>query len=380
MGRRKKGLYREKTGRWIYRTVEEIDGAKIEFRGSSILGPEAAMESWARRREKKLGEMERKKDREEGRILLGDALRGWYDLYKKRERRQGRDRSSQTIRTDRATISAICKDMEGVYLKDLSSDIMQEDLLRLRERGVSQSIINKRWNMYKMFMSHIGRADIMERCTRPYSTRQQEEEKTAYTPTEVEQLVRELKREHIPGLILSSPLQGYRCGGLLTVILYQSLRLGEVLELRVGDIDLERGVMHIQRQYQETRDKISAPKYKSARDVPVMKECRGIIEEAVRGKDQGALLWERWQQDGLYSGHITQGRVREDLTRACKAVGLPVHTVHDLRHDGISRLVDLGVRPQSVSRWAGHKSLTLTLDRYYRGTGQEDPEDLRKIQ
>ena len=63
------------------------------------------------------------------------------------------------------------------------------------------------------------------------------------------------------------------------------------------------------------------------------------------------------------------------MAAACQEAGLERHVVHDLRHDGISYYVRQGVKPQSIQKWAGHSSLSVTLDIYYRSTGDDDPID-----
>lgn len=377
-----KGIFKEGSGRYVCKTRETYKGQSWTCKGTSKDGPAAAREAWARNRERKQREIDAAEDREAGRIKLEEGIRDWYKLYKLGETNRGRQRSGQTIRTDRGTISGICKDLGNIYLCDLTSDILQRDLVQLRDRGVSQSIIDKRWRMLSMYLRHVyGERSPLRRCVRPCAMESAgEETKQAYNAEQIDLLVEELRRGWCDGMDRACEYQGYRCGGLLCVILYEFLRLGEALELRAEDIDLDRGIIHVRRQYQETTDRVTPPKYKSARDVPVMDEVRDILEEVIRDKPAGALLWERWQQDNRYTGHITQGRVREDLRRACERSGVPVHTVHDLRHDGISRVVDLGVKPQSVSRWAGHKSLSITLDIYYRHGEDMDREDLDKVQ
>lgn len=57
--------------------------------------------------------------------------------------------------------------------------------------------------------------------------------------------------------------------------------------------------------------------------------------------------------------------------------GLQKHTVHDLRHDGISMWVRRGILPQDISRFAGHKSVSFTLERYYLASC--DDEDIYNL-
>jgi integrase len=52
---------------------------------------------------------------------------------------------------------------------------------------------------------------------------------------------------------------------------------------------------------------------------------------------------------------IEVGRCNEALMRACKEVGIPKITHHDLRHLFATRCIESGVDIPTVSRWLGHK-------------------------
>jgi integrase len=45
-------------------------------------------------------------------------------------------------------------------------------------------------------------------------------------------------------------------------------------------------------------------------------------------------------------------------------VGQRRQRVHDLRHSFVSIMVAAGANPKAVSTWAGHSSVSSTLDRY----------------
>jgi hypothetical protein len=49
---------------------------------------------------------------------------------------------------------------------------------------------------------------------------------------------------------------------------------------------------------------------------------------------------------------------------AVRAAGLDGLRVHDLRHTYVSLMVAAGANPKEVSTWAGHSSVSFTLDRY----------------
>jgi integrase len=49
---------------------------------------------------------------------------------------------------------------------------------------------------------------------------------------------------------------------------------------------------------------------------------------------------------------------------AVKKAGLEGLRVHDLRHTYVSLMIAAGANPKEVSTWAGHSSVSFTLDRY----------------
>jgi integrase len=49
---------------------------------------------------------------------------------------------------------------------------------------------------------------------------------------------------------------------------------------------------------------------------------------------------------------------------AVKKAGLAGLRIHDLRHTYVSLMIAAGANPKEVSTWAGHSSVSFTLDRY----------------
>ncbi|MFF2925942.1 tyrosine-type recombinase/integrase [Streptomyces celluloflavus] len=66
------------------------------------------------------------------------------------------------------------------------------------------------------------------------------------------------------------------------------------------------------------------------------------------------------QQDGM----TYPGLVRASWDRTVKRPGLRAYTPHDLRHKWATLTSMNGVALHEVSRWLGHRSLKVTVDRY----------------
>ncbi len=65
----------------------------------------------------------------------------------------------------------------------------------------------------------------------------------------------------------------------------------------------------------------------------------------------------------LFHG-VSANRLRTAIGRACKAVGVPVFSPHDLRHRRISLLHRQGRSWAEIARFVGQRKLSITADTY----------------
>lgn len=152
---KKMKCYVEANGRHVYKTYEEYKGVKWCCKGTSMKSDALAKVSWQKSREKKIAEIDGAVKVKTGRVKLETAIMEWYNLYKRTESVKGRPRSAATVRTDEDTLNQIISDIGELYVCDISSEVIQKSLSRLQQRGVSQSIINKRWNMFNMYFAYV---------------------------------------------------------------------------------------------------------------------------------------------------------------------------------------------------------------------------------
>ena len=131
---------------------------------------------------------------------------------------------------------------------------------------------------------------------------------------------------------------GPRVADLVEFLAYSGLRIhSEAMWVRWEDIDWQRKQIVV-RGHPETGTKNS-----EIRRVPIL-------------PDMETLLQRLKARLGECSGTILQvSRCKEALTRACKDIGIPRLTHHDLRHLFATRCIESGVDIPTVSRWLGHK-------------------------
>lgn len=136
------------------------------------------------------------------------------------------------------------------------------------------------------------------------------------------------------------------------VALETAMRAGEILNLKVQDVDLERRILSLK----DTKNG-------SARTVPLSKDAVRVLTEAltypVRPRDCDLVFFGepgRERKRGPYQFNKAWLEIKQDL-------GLAELHFHDVRHEAVSRLVEAGLSDQEVASISGHKSMQM-LRRY----------------
>lgn len=129
---------------------------------------------------------------------------------------------------------------------------------------------------------------------------------------------------------------------MVLLALNTGMRRGELLKLRWGDVDLERGVLTV---------RADIAKSKKARHIPLNREARSVIESIPQlDKDRCVILYRGGQVNNI------TGAWRKLAERA----GLEDVTFHDLRHTFASKLVQKGIPLYTVQQLLGHSDPKLT--------------------
>ena len=146
---------------------------------------------------------------------------------------------------------------------------------------------------------------------------------------------------------------------LFYVLLATGLRINELINLTIGDIDFTNKVLHIRSS--KTKWGIREIDL-SANDLKVMREQ---IESSVQfGEDVSDHLFQSQKGKPLNYRNLTQ-RV---LKNVIAETGLPEFTFHDLRRTHATMLVGAGIDPKAVQYRMGHSSIETTLKYYAQAT------------
>lgn len=153
-----------------------------------------------------------------------------------------------------------------------------------------------------------------------------------------------LNREEIAKILLS--ITNIKHKAILTLIYSAGLRVGEIIKLKIEDIDTERMLIHIKGS-KGRKDRYTLL---SQRALEILKEYR---------KEYRPPKW-------LFPGqnkerHITTRTVEKVFANACRKAGIkkPV-TVHTLRHSFATHLLEGGTDLRYIQELLGHKSSKTT--------------------
>jgi len=152
---------------------------------------------------------------------------------------------------------------------------------------------------------------------------------------------------------------------VLTLLLgWTGLRFGEAAALRVGSIDVLRRRLHITQAVAEVRGQIvhGTPKTHAARSIAVPGFIVPLLAEYLATVPRAGLAFPD-AADGPI--RVTNWN-RRTFTPTANDVSLipPKLRVHDLRHTAASLMIASGAGVKLVQQQLGHRTATLTLDRY----------------
>jgi integrase len=150
----------------------------------------------------------------------------------------------------------------------------------------------------------------------------------------------------------------------VTLLAYTGLRYGEMVGLRVEDVDLKARRIRVRRSITQVGGKLVEGNPKSAagrRSIPVPERVMPILSERISGRFPGEpaitspnrslLGLENWKRS-------TQWR------KAIVEIGRPSLRVHDLRHTYASLARRAGADLRLLQKTMGHASITVTAHVY----------------
>ncbi len=174
----------------------------------------------------------------------------------------------------------------------------------------------------------------------------------------------------------------------MSILLYMGLRVGELAGLEWKDIDFEERTMSICRSTNyipRVGEYTKAPKtQKSKRKLFLPDKIYNLLMEYKKEYDrEKERLGDAWiDRDRIicsWNGKPTySGTFNNWLTDILVTNGIRRVTPHSLRHTCLTFQLRSGIAPQTVAKWAGHSSTSVTLNTYAHFL-QEDSNECAKF-
>jgi integrase len=146
-------------------------------------------------------------------------------------------------------------------------------------------------------------------------------------------------------------------GAIWATAMYGGLRRGELKALRDEDIDIARGVIRIERGWDEREGVIELKSHAGRRKVPIAAVLRDYLDAIWVGRS--GLVFGRTPEDP-FNAKALQDRADDAWAEA----GLERITLHECRHSFASLMIAAGVNAKALQTFMGHATVAITLDRY----------------
>lgn len=181
--------------------------------------------------------------------------------------------------------------------------------------------------------------------------------------------VRPASLEEIAALVAAMP---ERLKVMTLVAAWCALRYGELTELRLKDVDLDRGVLHVRRgvSWVDGQPIIGSPKSAAGlRDVAVPPHLLAALQSHVEklSGSKEALLFPA--ADGI--SNLRQSSLAWHFNKARESIGRPDLRWHDLRHTGAVLAAATGATLAELMARLGHSTPGAALTYQHAAAGRD---------
>ena len=157
---------------------------------------------------------------------------------------------------------------------------------------------------------------------------------------------------------------------LILLIAKTGLRFSEALALTPSDFDFSRQILSVSKtwDYKGCGGFTPTKNASSVRKVPLDWQLVIQFSELMREAPKSSSLFAH--------GKVYNSTVNGVLARRCREAGVPIISIHGLRHTHASILLFAGVSIASVARRLGHASMTTTQKTYLHVIQELEHQDI----
>jgi integrase/recombinase XerD len=260
-----------------------------------------------------------------------------------REKMIRRRYAESTIRTYVSYFSQFLEHIKPRTPEELCIEEIEQYMLKMVQSGkVSLSTQNQIVNAIKFYYEHILGLD-----RRIYNLER---------PRKAKRLPKVISKEAILKIFKACPNLKHR--SILALIYSAGLRRGELINLRISDLDFDRGHVFI-RGGKGKKDRVS-----------LLSDNAGKLLKAYLAEYKPNY----WLYEGPRRNKYSTASVGAILHKACDEAGIKRISPHILRHSFATHLMDFGTDTRIIQKLLGHEKLETTAIYTHVSTS-----DLQKI-
>ena len=264
---------------------------------------------------------------------------------------------------NRSLERVILPQLGGCEVRVLTPDRLAAFIRELEDRGLAAASIRSYLKPLGAITSLACRRGYLEQ--NPFALLQPDEKPRPalrrrpfeWTPESVASLLRHARRRG------ERPHARYAYLPPLATLALTGARVGEVLALQIGDVDLDEKLIRIRHSW--SRDgHLTTPKTPAAvRDLPLPRDLEALLRPLLATVDQKAWLFpSRSGRQPLSYWNLAKRGFAPALADA--DLGGRGIRLHDLRHAAASLLIAAGLTPVEVAAQLGHTDPAVSLKIY----------------
>lgn len=260
-------------------------------------------------------------------------------------------------------------ELTPIIIQKFITELMQTGNLRtgkgLSANSINGIIIVIRSSLTTAFSIGLMDELVVSKIKRPRNEEKAVECFTLAEQKKIEQAVLADKRDKMIGVILC---------------LYTGLRLGELLALEWNDIDFSKCELTVSKTCHDGKDEygnyrriIDTPKTSSSkRVIPIPKQILPLLRDIKKRSFSKYVIANVEKEVSVRSYQRSFSLLQEKIK-------IPHHGFHALRHTFATRAIECGMDVKSLSEILGHKSPTITLNRYVHSLMAHKKEYMNRL-
>lgn len=151
----------------------------------------------------------------------------------------------------------------------------------------------------------------------------------------------------------------------VVVALYTGVRIGELLSLTCSAVDMQKRTITVKTTCYESKDEngkytkmTDSTKSHRTRVIPFPRQLLPVLKELMTRSRSGYLI------ENAKSEQMSVRSYQRSFERLVERLGISKLSFHALRHTFATRAIESGMDIKTLSEVLGHKSATVTLNRY----------------